>query len=501
MFNLTPMREMIFKYQGFRGKFPRQTDDRGMFPFLTALPQGQREFWRSLRLLIAFFLATIMAIAPHLPIFAQPAFQEIRGVWITNNDTTHFMDQTRTRESIDLLANLNFNTLYPVVWNSGYVLYESAIAKREGIQPFSPRGDQGQDVLADMIAQAHRRNLLVLPWFEFGFMAPPFSELVKRHPNWLTQRRDGSKTSISGAGEVVWLNPFRPEVQQFMTELVMEVVKQYDIDGVQFDDHTALPNEFGYDPYTVALYQKETKKAPPADPKDSNWIRWRANKITAFMTQLNKTIKAAKPNILVSLSPATYRLAYNTYLQDWLDWVRKGIVDEVVVQVYRTDLSTFQEPIRRAEFQESKTKVPTAVGILTGLPTKQVPMPLVQAKVREASAQGLGTAFFYYKTLWDVAPEDKSTRIQEFQRLFPYPAPRSLATIAPSPSPANPAPNVSPSSTRSNTPPPPPIVGIPITVEYPGSGSPSVPPANTNRDFPPEPTLDNNNAVPADWYP
>ena len=441
-----------------------------------------------------------LAIAQPFPLFAQNPFPEIRGVWITNNDTVHFMDQTRAKDSVNLLADLNFNTLYPVVWNSGYVLYESAIAKREGIQPFSPRGDQGQDVLAELIAQAHRRNLLVMPWFEFGFMAPPYSELVKRHPKWLTQRQDGGKTSISGAGEVVWLNPFRPEVQAFITELVMEVVNQYDVDGVQFDDHTALPNQFGYDPYTIALYQKETKKAPPSNPKDSNWIRWRANKITAFMTQLNKTIKAAKPNILVSLSPATYSLAYNTYLQDWLDWVRKGIVDEVVVQVYRTNLPSFQEPIRRAEFQEAKTKVPTAVGILTGLPTKQVPMPLVQAKVREATAQGLGTAFFYYKTLWDIAPEEKSTRIQEFQRLFPYPAPRSLVKIAPPPS--NPTPFTPSPSGAVQTPQPlpqaPPLVGIPITVDPPGASSPTVNPAPTNNGFAPEPSLDD--AIPPDWY-
>jgi len=467
------------------------------FPFR---PLRKYRIWLNL---IVGLLVTL-AIAQPFPLFAQNAFPEIRGVWITNNDTVYFMDQTRTKDAVNLLADLNFNTLYPVVWNSGYVLYESALAKREGIQPFSPRGDQGQDTLADLITQAHRRKLLVLPWFEFGFMAPPDSELVKRHPNWLTHRQDGSKTSISGAGEVVWMNPFRPEVQRFMTELVMEVVNQYDIDGVQFDDHTALPNEFGYDAFTVALYQRETKKAPPTDPKDSNWIRWRADKITAFMTQLNQTIKAAKPNILVSLSPATYRLAYNTFLQDWLDWIRKGIIDEVVVQVYRTSLPNFQEPIRRPEFQEAKTKIPTAVGILTGLPTKQVAMPLVTAKVRESTAQGMGTAFFYYKTLWDVAPEDRAARIQEFRRLFPYPAPRTLARVAPPPLPANPNPAPPPQNFSTPQPPapPPPLVGIPITVESPGSSTPTVTPAAPaawpDPGFSPEPALDD--GVPADWY-
>ncbi|MFM1841588.1 MAG: hypothetical protein RLZZ490_319, partial [Cyanobacteriota bacterium] len=168
-------------------------------------------------------------------------------------------------------------------------------------------------------------------------------------------------------------------------------------------------------------------------------------------------------------------------------------------------LPTFQEPIRRPEFQEAKTKIPTAVGILTGLPTKQVPMPLVTAKVREVTGQGMGTAFFYYKTLWDVAPEDRSARIQEFQRLFPYPAPRSLAKIAPPPRPANPDPlGTSPTPPLPNTPtaPAPPLVGIPITVEPPGASTPNVnsptPVPRPTPGFSPEPTLDD--TVPPDWY-
>ncbi len=358
---------------------------------------------------------------------SQSTNPKIRGVWITNNDTTRFMDHRKLEESVDLLAKFNLNTLYPVVWNSGYVLYESEVAKREGIQPFSTKGLQGQDVLADLINQSHRRGLLVIPWFEFGFMAPSFSELVTRHPKWVTQRQDGSQTWVGGVGEVVWLNPFHPQVQEFITELIMELVNQYDLDGVQFDDHMSLPKEFGYDPYTISLYKQETKKDPPSDPNDGAWLRWRANKITAFMTELNKKIKEAKPNILFSVSPATYKLALYTYLQDWLDWVRKGIVDELVVQVYRSDLSSFLEPLGRPEFQEAKTKVNTAVGILTGLKTKPIPMNLIQSKVRAAEASGLGVSFFYYKTLWDIAPESTAQRKADFRGIFDVPAPRSLA--------------------------------------------------------------------------
>ena len=426
---------------------------------------------------ISLILIVLMNRVP--AVNSQQTNTQIRGVWITNNDTARFMDQRKLQESVDLLAQFNFNTLYPVIWNSGYVLYESEVAKREGIQPFSTRGTQGQDVLADLIEKSHRQGLLVIPWFEFGFMAPTSSELVTHHPQWVTQRQDGSKTWVGGVGEVVWLNPFHPHVQQFITELVMELVSKYDLDGVQFDDHMSLPNDFGYDPYTISLYKQEMKKAPPSNPRDPAWMRWRANKITAFMTQLNKTIKAQKPNIIFSVSPATYSLAYNTYLQDWLDWVRKGIVDELVVQVYRSDLSSFMEPISRPEFREAKEKIPTAVGILTGLKTKPIAMSLIQSKVRAAEANGLGIAFFYYKTLWDIAPESATQRKAEFQSIFDGPATRTLSQkfVAPVPvalpnsTPVSPAPALAPN-------------GISIPVLAPGSSG------NTFQDnFPAEPTL------------
>jgi len=366
--------------------------------------------------------AIAQSIVPE--VIAQQPFQEIRGVWMTNNDTDTLMDRAKLQDAVSQLARLKFNTIYPVVWNSGYVLYESAVAERTGIQPFVRKGLEGQDILTDLFTQAHYRGLLVIPWFEFGFMAPPTSELALNHPDWITQRRDGSQTWIGAAGEVVWLNPFHPEVQQFITDLVLEVVTQYDVDGIQFDDHTSLPNEFGYDSYTLALYKQETKKDAPPNSQDPEWVRWRADKITAFVTQLNKAVKQIKPNAIFSVSPNPYVTAYNTYLQDWLTWVRQNIVDELIVQVYRPDLQSFSEQLVRPEIQEALQKIPTGVGILTGLRNKPVPMQRIQAKVSAARDRGLGVSFFFYESLWEYAPEPITERQSNFQALFHFPASR-----------------------------------------------------------------------------
>ncbi len=351
--------------------------------------------------------------------------QEIRGVWITSNDLDILKDRAKVQDATSQLRRLNFNTLYPVVWNSGYVMYPSPVAQRKGIQPFVYKGSDGHDILADLIVQSHRQNLLVIPWFEFGFMAPPTSELALNHPDWLTQKQDGSQTSISAAGEVSWLNPFHPEVQQFITDLVLEVVTKYDVDGIQFDDHMSLPREFGYDRYTVALYARETNNNPPTDPDDPAWMQWRSDKITAFMLQLNQAVKAQKPKAIFSVSPNYYDFAYKLHLQDWLTWVRMNIVDELIVQVYRHELNSFTAKIDFPEIQESQQRIPTGIGIMAGLRNRPVSMQQIQSQVQAAQERGLGVTFFYYESLWERAPEPVAERQAAFQNLFKTPALRA----------------------------------------------------------------------------
>ncbi|WP_414586657.1 glycoside hydrolase family 10 protein [Scytonema sp. PCC 10023] len=396
---------------------------------LRFIPQGWRRSLKSLfPLLVLISFVTVLLVDSLTPAFvedgrfsaiAQLPRQEIRGVWMTNNDFDILKDRAKVQDAVTQLRRLNFNTIYPVVWNSGYVMYPSAVAKNAGIQPFVLRGSDGRDILADLITQAHRQGLLVIPWFEFGFMAPPTSELALNHPEWLTQKRDGGETSISAAGEVVWLNPFDPKVQQFISNLVLEIVTQYDVDGIQFDDHMSLPHEFGYDKYTVALYTQETKNNPPTDPQDPAWMRWRADKITAFMVQLNQAVKARKPNAIFSISPNYYDFAYKFQLQDWLTWMRLNIVDELIVQIYRPNLQSFIANISRAEIQEAQQMIPTGVGVMAGLRTNRVSMQQIQSQVRAAQQRGLGVAFFYYESLWNSAPEPVAQRQAGFQSLFP----------------------------------------------------------------------------------
>lgn len=239
----------------------------------------------SLQRVIALVLTSIVAMTVVMVGAAQigegAPNSEIRGVWLTNIDSDVLFSRQGTKEALDRLGELNFNTVYPTVWQGGYTLYPSAVAKRVFGKSLDPSpGLQGRDVLKEIVDEGHKKGLTVIPWFEFGFMAPADSELAKQHPDWLTNRRDGTTVKMEGIHERVWLNPFHPEVQQFILDLITEIVAKYNIDGIQFDDHFGLPAEFGYDKLTVGMYEKELNGLSPSDNyQETFWVRWRADQI------------------------------------------------------------------------------------------------------------------------------------------------------------------------------------------------------------------------------
>jgi uncharacterized lipoprotein YddW (UPF0748 family) len=359
--------------------------------------------------------------------------QEIRGVWLTNIDSDVLYDHDRLNNALKELSRLQFNTVYPAIWTWGHTLYNSSVAKQAfgtAIEPVSPLEPnlklKGRDVLADMVKLGHQQGLAVIPWFEFGFMTTADSALVRRHPDWFTTRRNGSRIWREGKYDRVWLNPFHPKAQQFILDLITEIVTKYDVDGIQLDDHFGLPFEFGYDAYTTRLYQKEHQnRLPPRDPKDPEWTRWRADKITAFLTRVFRTVKARKNNVLIALSPNSQKFSYEHSLADWQTWERRGLVEELVLQVYRSSLDSFKAELAQPEVVAAKNHIPVGIGILSGLKERTVPTSQIQEQVQAVRDRNFaGVSFFFYETMWNLSSEPADARKTAFQQLFTTPVQR-----------------------------------------------------------------------------
>jgi uncharacterized lipoprotein YddW (UPF0748 family) len=394
---------------------------------------------------LEFILCLIVFSLPSFSFDSQPKNQqivtEIRGVWLTNIASGVLFVPWGIDRAINQLSKLHFNTIYPVVWNRGYTFYQSSIAKNitgSASEPWLNFIHGGQDILAKIIKLAKPKGLTVIPWFEYGFMAPPNSQLAKLHPDWLTIGQEGADSIKESLPEEInngatskqaWLNPLHPEVQEFILGLILEVVSNYNVDGIQLDDHFGMPVQFGYDRFTVELYKQEHQgKSPPSNPFDSEWMRWRADKITAFMSKIYRSIKEIDPNAKLSLSPNGQAFAYKYYLQDWETWVKNGWVDELVVQVYRHHKNSFMAELAQPAVKLAQTKIPVAIGISAG--TLRHPVRISQVKeqidiVRDRSFSGI--SFFYWESLWGyITPETPHKRRRVFSEMFTAKAIRPL---------------------------------------------------------------------------
>ena len=372
----------------------------------------------------------------------NPLLTEIRGVWLTNVASGVLFVPWGIERAIDQLAELNFNTIYPVVWNRGYTFYQSQVAQSvtgDITEPFLNFMNGGTDVLKKIVTLGKKKNLTVIPWFEYGFMTPPNSNLAKLHPEWLTNGRKGVNyvnvnlwediDSSSIFNQQLWLNPLHPQVQNFILDLILEVVKNYDVDGIQVDDHFGMPVQFGYDPFTVKLYQKEhLGKIPPSDPFNSEWMSWRANKITSLLTRIRGEVKKIKPQAKISVSPNSQDYAYKYYLQDWENWVKKNLVDELVLQVYRDDNQSFIAEIKKPAVQSALKKIPVSIGISSGTLTSPVNIHSVKQKVQIVrDSRFLGFSFFYWESLWGyISPESPQQRRRTFLKILEHPAVRPV---------------------------------------------------------------------------
>lgn len=324
------------------------------------------------------------------------------GTWVTNAASDALDSRANIQKTVATCKASGINNIFVVVWNQGTTLYPSDVMQNTfGVKINSRYA--GRDPLQEMIEEAHKQNIKVHAWFEYGF-ATSYSQngglIIATKPNWAAKDAAGNLVVKNGFD---WMNSFLPEVQDFMTSLVMEVVTKYDIDGVQGDDRMpALPSTAGYDTYTVDLYKAQHGgNAPPADYKNADWINWRANLLTDFMGRLYKQVKAKKPNVLVTSAPSVHPFAETEYLQDWPTWLDKGYIDLVLPQVYRYDFASYKSTLaQQLTFVKSKDKAKFYPGMLIQNAAYNPSSDFLTQMINENRSNGIsGEGFWFFEGL------------------------------------------------------------------------------------------------------
>ncbi len=330
------------------------------------------------------------------------AITETRGIWLTTTDSKVLRSKEGIAEAMDFLAETGFNVVFPVVWNQAVTLYPSRTMRETfgvEIDPMSV----GRDPLEELVVEARRVGLKVIPWFEYGFASSYNLNggiLLQKKPQWAGRDRNGNLLQKNG---FEWLNALDPEVQEFLLNLVLEVVKNYDVDGIQGDDRLpAFPCEGGYDQLTLTRYRQQFHCNPPQNPKDRQWLQWRADILTDFWAHLYEQVKAVNPNLLVAIAPNIHDWAFQEYLQDSPTWLKRGIVDMISPQIYRRDFRSYQAIVDQLVTQQftDTTLSKLAPGILLKLGNYCIsPEYLVRAIEYNRQVGIPGEVFFFYEGL------------------------------------------------------------------------------------------------------
>ena len=163
-------------------------------------------------------------------------------------------------------------------------------------------------------------------------------------PEWAARDKKWSHTYTKNGFE--WMNAIHPEVQQFLLDMVQEVIRSYDVDGIQGDDRLpAMPSEGGYSRYTIELYKEETGHGVPDNPLAPEFFKM-TDKLSRFAQNLYASVKEHDENLIVSLAPSVYPWSKEQYLQDWPQWLKDGSMDELIPQNYRWDIQSCRNHLR-----------------------------------------------------------------------------------------------------------------------------------------------------------
>ena len=293
--------------------------------------------------------------------------EEFRTTWIVDSqwispDKSVEENKALTRLILDNHVKANMTSVLWQIRRFGTVYYSSAI------EPWGPRvgfSNPGYNPLEFAIQEAHARGLEFHAWFNafesrFAYPGSP----AQLNPGWVCRDRDG----IIMPDEIAWLSPGLEPVREYLVNLAMAIVNNYDIDGLHLDfvrwnEHTnstvsvtlakqniaqnlpdgiiteAQYNELLSNAAGRFLYDAEHPFSAGVPDGFSTWEDWWRWSVTEFVRALHEAIQTVKP--WVRLSPAALGRynwggwqGFNVVYQDAALWLNERYIDQLVGMHY-----------------------------------------------------------------------------------------------------------------------------------------------------------------------
>lgn len=278
--------------------------------------------------------------------------KDMRGLWVASVVNIDYPSEPTTdpevlkSEAIKILddaVKAGMNAVFFQVRPTSDALYKSELFPWSkyltGTQGIAP--ESGFDPLLFWVEEAHNRGLELHAWINpyritkkaAGEPIPSISALHAAHParlnpDWVVKYSDSN----------LYFNPGIPEVRKLIVDSIMEIVNKYNVDGIHFDDYFYPGRDFA-DSKTYVRYGKGYK----------NVGDWRRDNVNILVSEVSKAIDGSDKNIRFGISPfgiwanksntplGSDTRGMESYYDHYADsrrWVKDGIIDYIVPQIY-----------------------------------------------------------------------------------------------------------------------------------------------------------------------
>ncbi len=347
--------------------------------------------------------------------------KEIRGVWLT---TVNNSDWPKTKGNIkaqkkelirllDMCKELHINTVILQIRPTADAFHPSSL------EPWSYylTGEQGKnpgyDPLKFAIEEVHKRGMDFHAWlnpYRIGWDSIPLAKnhIAVRYPSWVVKFKRNQ-----------YFNPGIPDVRQHLNNVVHEIVSNYEVDAIHFDDYFYPFGSKVEDPF---VFNDSLAYQQYGNGKDIT--TWRTDNVNTMVQEVYNTIKSTKKEVLFGISPAGRRENSIALYADPFTWLENKWIDYLVPQVYWE----FGHPVadfgRLADFWDENT---FGISMIIGIPAYRFKNPSTPAF---ASPEQIGRQIqytrlknnlqghFYFRTESLANPELKAY----LKPLYPYPS-------------------------------------------------------------------------------
>lgn len=296
--------------------------------------------------------AVLLAIAA-LPM-SSGVKREVRSVWMATVWALDWPSSTSSTTAqknemvkyLDVLQKNNFNAIYFQVRTMSDAFYKSSYEPWSSYLTGTRGKDPGWDPLAFVVEECHKRGMECHAWvnpyrFSTGSNWSTVQDQALKSAGMLLAytKSDGKTTTI--------LNPGLESVRKRIVDVCKEIISNYDVDGLVFDDYfypEGIPVTSSAGDYD--LWQKSGASMTFGD--------WRRNNVNQMVADVYKMVQQQKPYVRFGISPAGAACTsaavaakhgidrcpvasdwqYDGIFSDPVAWLEAGTIDYISPQLY-----------------------------------------------------------------------------------------------------------------------------------------------------------------------